>query len=192
MGQDTRRIRAEIDDTRQRMGETVEALSYKTDVKARTRDSISRKRDAVVGTVVGVKDAIVGTTGDVAGTVTDTLPSGEQIGDTARQAASVAQQNPLGLAIGSIAVGFLAGMILPSTRVEDERLGEAADQVKSRLVETGQQALEHGKAVAQDTLESASQTAQESARQHGEELTATAQTKAQQAVGEAGSAMKRG
>src|SRR5215210_3328864 len=55
-----------------------------------------------------------------------------------RSPLGVAQENPIGLALGSVAVGFVAGMLVPSTRVEDERLGPMADEVKERAKETGQ------------------------------------------------------
>ena len=189
MGEDPSRIREEIADTRARMGETVEALSYKTDVPARTRDAISDRKDAVIGKVTGMKDAIVGQAGSVGGTVGDALPSTDDIQQTARQAVGIAQRNPLGLALGAVALGFLTGMVVPSTRMEDERLGAAADQVKNRIAETGQQALEHGKAVAQDTLESAKQTAQESGQTHAGQLAETAQGNARDGAQEAASAV---
>ena len=63
------------------------------------------------------------------------------------------KQNPIGLAIGGAAVGFIAGLILPTTRIEDEKLGETSDEVMHRVKETGQEAIERGKQVAQDTLE---------------------------------------
>ena len=128
MGQEPDRIRAEIEQTRAEMSETVDALGYKADVKSRAKDSI-----------VGVKDRIAGGTPD----------SGE-VKDKARQARSVAQENPLGLAIGAVAVGFVAGMLIPSTRVEDEKFGSVADDVKEKVKETGQEAVERGKQVAQD------------------------------------------
>src|SRR5689334_14067124 len=133
------------------MGETVGALSYKADVKSRAKDNLREKKEAVVG----VKDRIVGAT-----------PDAGEVKHQARRAKSVAEQNPLGLAIGAVAVGFLAGMLVPSTRVEDDHIGELADEVKDRAKETGQEALEHGKQVAQDAVE----TAKDSAQSHGEEL----------------------
>jgi ElaB/YqjD/DUF883 family membrane-anchored ribosome-binding protein len=151
MGEDPDRIRLEIEHTREEMGETVDALGYKADVKSRAKDNLREKKEAVVG----VKDRIVGAT-----------PDGDDVKHQARRAKSVAESNPLGLAVGAIAVGFLAGMLVPSTRVEDDHMGELADDVKDRAKETGQEALEHGKQVAQDAVE----TAKDSAQSHGEEL----------------------
>ena len=139
MGQEPDRIRAEIEQTRAEMSETVDALGYKADVKTRAKEKI-----------VGVKDKVAGGTPD-SGDVTQQV----------RRASSVAQENPLGLAIGAVAVGFVAGMLIPSTRVEDEKLGEASDSVIEKVKETGQEALEHGKQVAQDAAQSAQQSAQE-------------------------------
>ena len=156
MGEDPDRIRREIEQTRAEMTETVDALGYKADVKSRTKDR-----------VVGVKDRVVGATPDTG-----------DVKHQAKRAKSVAEENPLGLAVGAVAVGFLAGMLIPSTRVEDEKLGQASDDVVDRIKETGQEALERGKQVAQD----AAQTAQESGREHAEGLKTTAQEHAQEAA----------
>ena len=37
-----------------------------------------------------------------------------------------AQDNPLGLAVGAAAVGFLAGLLVPVTQVENEKIGPMA------------------------------------------------------------------
>jgi ElaB/YqjD/DUF883 family membrane-anchored ribosome-binding protein len=150
MGEDPDRIRREIEQTRADMGDTVDALGYKADVKSRAKDR-----------VVGVKDRVVGAT-----------PDTQDVKHQARRAKSVAEENPLGLAVGAVAVGFLAGMLIPATRVEDEKLGPVADDVKERAKETGQEALERGKQVAQDAAE----TAKESGREHASELKETART----------------
>ncbi|MET0771126.1 MAG: hypothetical protein ABW081_14535, partial [Solirubrobacteraceae bacterium] len=89
----------------------------------------------------------------------------EQVKHQARRAKSVAQENPLGLAIGSVAVGFIAGLLLPSTRVEDEKLGEASDNVIEKVKETGSEALDHGKQVAQDAADTIKESGQEHAQQ---------------------------
>jgi len=143
MGEDPNAIRAEIERTRAEMGDTVDALGYKTDVKARTKDR-----------VVGVKDRVVGATPDTG-----------DVKQQARRAKSVAEENPLGLAVGAVAVGFLAGMLIPSTRVEDEKIGPVSDQVKAKAAETGHQALDRGKQVASDVASSAADTAKASGRE---------------------------
>jgi ElaB/YqjD/DUF883 family membrane-anchored ribosome-binding protein len=139
MGQEPDRIRAEIEHTRAEMSETVDALGYKADVKSRTKDSIA-----------SVKDRIAGST-----------PDSGDVKDKARRARSVAQENPIGLAIGAVAVGFVAGMLIPSTRLEDEKFGTVADDVKEKVKETGQEAVEHGKQVAQDAAQSMQETVKE-------------------------------
>jgi uncharacterized protein DUF3618 len=185
VGEDPDRIRREIEQTREQMGETVDALGYKTDVKARAKDSLQDKKESVMGVVQSAKERVVGagqSVGEsVAGagqSVGEAAPDPQQVKQQAKRAASVAQENPLGLAVGAVAVGFLAGMLIPSTRVEDEKLGPVADDVKDRAKQTGQEALERGKQVAQD----AAQTAKESGQQHAQELGSSAQEHAQQAM----------
>jgi gas vesicle protein len=168
VGEEPDRIRAEIEQTRAEMTDTVDALGYKADVKTRAKENLQDKKESAKESIVGVKDKVVGGTPD----------SGE-VKYKARQAASVAQENPLGLAIGSVAVGFLAGMLIPSTRVEDEKIGPIADDVKEKVRETGQEALEHGKQVAQGAAQSAQETVKESGQQHAQEVKESAQQSAQ-------------
>src|SRR5919204_1871392 len=159
MGEEPRTIRSEIEDTRERMGDTVEALAHKADVKSRAKESVSEKVDTVKSKVTGAKDSVGESTPDTA-----------QVKQGARRAVGIAQDNPLGLALGSVAVGFIAGLLIPSTRVEDEKLGPMADRVKEKATGAGQQALERGKEVAQDVADSAKETAKESGREHGREM----------------------
>src|SRR5918997_6804438 len=169
MGEDPDQIRREIEQTRAEMGETVDALGYKTDVKARAKDSIQDKKESVMGVASSAKERLVG----AGQSVGDATPDKQQVKQKARRAKSVAEENPLGLAIGAVAVGFLAGTLLPSTRVEDERLGELSDEVIERAKETGQEALERGKQVAQEEAQSTPETAKESGQQHADELRST-------------------
>jgi hypothetical protein len=53
-----------------------------------------------------------------------------------------------------------------------------ADELKSKAVEAGQEALEHGKQVAQATAESAVETAKAEGQRHSEELSSSLQEKA--------------
>jgi ElaB/YqjD/DUF883 family membrane-anchored ribosome-binding protein len=149
MGEETSRIREEIEETRGRMGDTVDQLAQKADIPGRVKESVADKRDRL-------KQQMQGT----AARVSDATPD---VREGAQQAVGIAQENPLGLALGGVAVGFLVGMAIPSTRIEDERVGPMADEVKHRAIETGQEAVERGKQVAQDAAEAATESAQEAA-----------------------------
>jgi ElaB/YqjD/DUF883 family membrane-anchored ribosome-binding protein len=187
MGQDPDAIRQDIAQTRAEMTETVEAIGYKADVPARAKEKVADKVDAARSKVseatTRAKEAVTGTAsragdtvGDAASRVGDATPSGDQVRQRARRAAGLARENPLGLAIGAAAIGFLVGLAVPSTRLEDERLGPVADEVKDRVKETGQEALERGKEVAR---EAASSTA-EAAREQGQDLAASARQRTQE------------
>jgi gas vesicle protein len=163
MGEDPDAIRDEIADTRERMGDTIDALGYKADVKSRAKDNVSGKVEAV-------KERL-GVAGQRANEAT---PDAGEVKHQVRRAAGVAQENPLGLAVGAVAVGFLVGLAVPSSSVEDEKLGPVADRVKDQAKETGQEALDRGKEVAQ----SAADTVSEEGRKHGEKLADSAKENA--------------
>jgi ElaB/YqjD/DUF883 family membrane-anchored ribosome-binding protein len=158
MGEDPSQIREQIEETRAHMGDTVDALAYKADVKERAKDSVTDKKDRAMESVTNAKDRLV-----------STAPSTGDVKQGAQQAASVAQENPIGLAIGGVAVGFLVGMALPSSRVEDQRLGPVADQAKERAREVGQEAVERGKSVVQETAQTAADTAREKSQEQARE-----------------------
>ena len=140
MGQDPSQIRNDIEDTRARMGDTAEALGHKADVPGRAREAVADK----VGTV---KEKFSGST-----------PSGTDVKQGAQQAVGIAKENPLGLAIGGLAVGLIAGLLLPSTRVENERIGPMADQVKEEVTE-------RGKHVAEQAVETVKEEGQKQAQE---------------------------
>jgi gas vesicle protein len=191
MGEDPAAIREQIEETRERMGDTVDALGYKADVPARAKDSIGDK-------VQGVKAKLTGT----ALQVSEATPDVQDAKQAGKQAVGLVQENPLGLAIGAAAVGFVAGMLIPSTRVEDERFGQVSDQVKEQAKETGQEAIEHGKEIAEETAQTAGQRVQEAAadirdkaqettQQHAQELGESAKDSAQQVQETAKSSTQR-
>ena len=166
MGQDPGQIRDDIEETRARMGDTAEALGHKADVPGRAREAISGRVESVKSTFGGAKNS-----------VNESTPSGGDVKQGAQQAVGMAKENPLGLAIGATAVGFVAGLLIPTTRVEDEKIGPMADQLKEQAKETGQEAIERGKQVAQDVAGQAADTARESGREQAEGLRDSAQDK---------------
>ena len=94
---DSEQLQREIEETREQLGDTVEALAQKADVKAHARQkledikaSLSEKREQLLGKA---KDA-----------------SPDSAATAAAQASHKARENPLPVAaVGAFAVGFLAG-----------------------------------------------------------------------------------
>jgi gas vesicle protein len=185
MGQDPDAIRQDIEQTRSEMSETVEAVGYKADVPSRAKEAVSEKVDNVKSkvsdTATRAREAVTGTTSRAG----DATPSRGEVKQQSRRVAGLARENPLGLAIGAAAIGFLAGLAVPSTRVENERLGPVADQVKDKVKETGQEALDRGKQVAQEVASTAAETAKERTQEHGQELADSARESAQDVASEA-------
>jgi gas vesicle protein len=165
MGQDPSDIRAGLEETRGRVGAEVDALSYKTDVSARVGDYVDEKKQAVKDKFTGARDAVTGT-------ASRAVPDGQRVS----RMKDTAERNPMGLAVGAAAVGFVAGLMIPSTRAEDERLGQMSDRLVEAAKETAGDAVERGKQVAQDAAE----TAKESGRQQSQELASNLQDRAQE------------
>jgi Protein of unknown function (DUF3618) len=223
MGKDSSEIRREIEQTRARMGDTVEALSYKADVPARVKDAVDDKVATVKGTISdvvesvkgtvgtalggakrsasdrlgataenlndaipGVKDKVNSVTSSVSGKVsglTDSLPSPGDVKSAAQRGVGIAMENPLGLALGALAVGFLAGLAAPVTDLEREKVGPIRDELLEKAQTIGSDVLEHGKQIVQETAQAALQTAQESAQRHGDQIASEANGDSQHGQG---------
>jgi predicted Zn-dependent protease len=92
-------IQKEIEATREQMGETIEALAAKADVKARAREKVA-----------DVKESVSARTDEALHRVRETSP--DSAVSAAGELSGKARQNPVPLAAaGAFAVGFLAGRI---------------------------------------------------------------------------------
>ncbi|MGJ7441773.1 DUF3618 domain-containing protein [Aquipuribacter sp. MA13-6] len=156
MGEAPDQLREDIEETRARMGERAEALAYKADVPARSKDKVHDLTDRIKEKVTGMGQTVSGTSHDAAGSVKDRAhgasdkvgDTAHKVGDGAQRAKGLAESNPLGLAIGAIAVGFLAGLAVPATRVEQEKLGPVAEQARAKAQEVGGQLADRTKDAA--------------------------------------------
>ena len=224
MGKDSSEIRREIEETRARMGDTVEALGYKADVPSRVKDAVNDRVETVKGTISDVVDSVKGTVADATGkvgtalggakrsvsdtvssttdkmgdttsnvtnsvqdtignvtgklgdvtsrlgSVTDKIPSAGDVRSVARRGVGIATENPLGLALGALAVGFLAGLAAPVTDIERETVGPIRDDLVERAKTIGGDVIEHGKQALQETAQNVVQTAVQTAQQHGQQV----------------------
>ena len=171
MAQTSDELKQEISQTREQMAETADALAYKADVPTRTKDWVGEKKDAIVSAV-----------GGATATVGDATPDGADVAQSVSRVKRLAERNPIGLAIGGAAVGFIAGLLAPSTRIEDERIGPMADEVKATAADAGREALDRGKDVIQEAGATAIETAKERGREEGEELSESLREKARGAA----------
>ena len=96
---DPEQIRDEIEETRREMGDTVEALAAKADVKARVKEKVTSTKESASNK----KDELLGKARE---TSPDTVTSG------ASQATQKAKENPLPVAaVGAFVGGFLLGRL---------------------------------------------------------------------------------
>lgn len=167
MAQTSDELKADIEQTREHMGDTVDALAYKADVPTRTKEWLGEKKDAIASKVGGASSKV----GDV-------TPDGEEVKQSMSGLKRTAERNPVGLAIAGAAAGFIAGVLTPSTRIEDEHIGPVADDVKATAGEAGREAVERGRTVVQEAGATAVEAAKETGREQSEELAASLQDKA--------------
>lgn len=175
-------IRSDIEQTRAQMGGTLDALGHKANVPARAKGWAGQKKDAVVGGCGSVVSKVYRGADSIVSRASGVTPSTGDVQAGAGGAKGTIQRNPLGVAFAGAAAGFLAGLFAPATRVEDEKLGPTADQVKSQAADAGQEALDHGKQVAQSVAQSAVETVKEEGKQHGEDLSSSREEKAREAA----------
>jgi len=96
---DPEQLREEIEETRRELGDTVEALAAKADVKSRAREKVESTKESVASK----KDELL----DKA---RETSP--ESVTAGASQATQIARENPMPVAaIGAFVAGFLVGRI---------------------------------------------------------------------------------
>ncbi|MFL5738556.1 MAG: DUF3618 domain-containing protein [Actinomycetota bacterium] len=167
MAQEPDAIRAEIAATRQRMGDAVEALAYKTDVKARARDKIDEVREivstATESFVESVREPLDAETRKEGASMSTNASSSTSSASSEgwEDEGGLLKRNPLVVAFGAAAIGFLAGLLVPSTPAENERLGPVADHVKQGARDAAQEAVGRGKAIAADAAVSATAAVKE-------------------------------
>ncbi|HEX5718203.1 MAG TPA: DUF3618 domain-containing protein [Thermoanaerobaculia bacterium] len=127
----------------------------------------STAKEAVVDAASTAKDAVIGAKDRVAEAAGTAREKASELSWQARERAryrtrqarvgfwETMEERPLALGAAAIALGVVAGLMIPSTRKEDELMGETRDRLMERAKEVGGEALEKGKQVAHvavDTL----------------------------------------
>jgi ElaB/YqjD/DUF883 family membrane-anchored ribosome-binding protein len=104
-------IRAEIESTQQELGDTVEALAHKTDVKAQASARIDAAKESVQESVHGTRESVSETKDDFVSKVKQATPETASAG--AQQMSAAVQDKPLPFATaGAFVAGVLLGWLI--------------------------------------------------------------------------------
>jgi hypothetical protein len=144
----------------ERLGSAKEGVAHGGEATAHgassLKDSVAGGAGAVGRAASAVKDAAAGGVSATAGAVGHAqeavvarVPDRDQAASGVGQIAATARANPVPFALGALALGAAVGVLLPSTRVEDERLGGAAEGLRERGAELGHDVVERGREAAE-------------------------------------------
>jgi hypothetical protein len=98
--------------------------------------------------------------------MTESLPDDLPEGSRAERGLRLLRDNPLGLILVGLAIGIIAGVVAPVSRLEREKIAPLRDEVVDRAKRAADDVVVHGRGVFQDTLSAASA----SAAKHGQAL----------------------
>lgn len=116
---------------------------------------------SVTGSVATATHAAADTAGSLGHDVREHMPTVGGARQEVERAAGTVRANPIAIAAGALALGAVAGMLLPSTRTEDEHLGPMTDEVRGRGAEVAQEAVDKGREAISEAGERLSSVARE-------------------------------
>jgi ElaB/YqjD/DUF883 family membrane-anchored ribosome-binding protein len=173
---DIERIRAELDDTLDALGDHVKPSRIAERRTRGIRRSVTAARERVMGTASSAGDSLQGAQSQMGDAASDAA-------DRAREAPQwVAQEtrgNPLVAGMVAFGVGMLLGSLAPPTEAERhavdamsdqlepvrQKAMEAASSVKDEVSDAARGATQHVKEQAQDSAHEVQSSAQDSAAQ---------------------------
>ncbi|GAB3080008.1 MULTISPECIES: DUF3618 domain-containing protein [unclassified Phycicoccus] len=145
-------IRREIEDTRGRLSNDVNALTETVSPSNVAR----RQADKVAGVATSVKERVMGAADDVRGSGSDAASSvGRAPGAAADKARRKTEGNPLAAGLIALGAGWLVGSMLPASEKEK--------QAAVALKDKAEPLIEEAKSVAQDTAQELKEPAQQAA-----------------------------
>jgi gas vesicle protein len=192
MGQSAQQVRADIERTREDLGQDLDAIGDKISprkaVRRRTdrvRSKLTDMKERVMGSAESATSSVSSGGSSVAGSVRDAASDvASSVGDATSGAADTVRHvpdvvekqtegNPMAVGLIAFGLGALAGTILPSTQTEKSMAPELRERVVEPVKETASEAArEVGQDLrgsAEEAAERVRQTAQEGARRLTEE-----------------------
>jgi hypothetical protein len=185
MGKSASDVRTEIEDTRQDMSQTIDAIADRTS----PRRVVARRRERMASGWRSMRERVMGRADDVratAGGRAYELAGGAQeraggVAEQARRAPEVVveqtQGNPLAAGLIAFGGGLLLASMLPPTEAEQRVAGKVREQtqpLQDELVRAGQAVGEDLKSSAQDAAEQVKQRAAEATSTVGDDVRSSA------------------
>lgn len=150
----------EVEDARRRVAEDVRSVAENANVVERAKESAQNKIDDVKSSVgqrvQGVRDKLE--------------DARDQVREGARNIQLNPADNPIGMLIAGMAVGFLIGLALPVTRLESERLGPIAHDMKDKAKQAGSEVVRRGGEVIKETISAGRDAATNSIREQARDM----------------------
>lgn len=164
-------IRADIEETRRRLGSNVDAVAD----KVTPSHIVQRQTDKVKDAVSGVKDKVMGAADSMTdkvqagtGSATDGVSrAGSAVGDAPQKLTAKAQGNPIAAGLIAFGAGLLAASLIPASekeRIAADNIKTAAEPLTTQVADTAKEMAQGLKEPAQEAVENVKATATEAAQ----------------------------
>ncbi|MFT5470091.1 MAG: ElaB/YqjD/DUF883 family membrane-anchored ribosome-binding protein [Verrucomicrobiales bacterium] len=133
-------------DPKSRMDKTVDSI----------KDAASTAGETITDKAAAAKTSITEGARNLADTGEKvTAEVKEKVGDGVDTVTDIAKENPIAVGGGILALGLLAGLLIPRTRTEDKLMGGISDGLLEDARDVGRDALKRGKEAVHQAVESA-------------------------------------
>ena len=151
-------------------GSAADLLASASDTASTFADRASDTKDKLAGKVADGKSTLTDTTSKLQGRVSDTRDKladatsqlADRVNETggtlqgqAQTGLRIVRENPLGLVLSGLAVGFLAGVLAPVTDVEREKIAPLRDEIVGRAQRAADDVVQHGRGILEETAAAA-------------------------------------
>jgi len=152
MGQSTEELRRDIDQTREGLSDTLDAIGDRVSPGRR----LERRKNRTVQGFQSLKDRVMGTVSSAKDDVTENTGAAfDAIASTPDSVRSQTQGSPLAMGAIAFGVGFVAAAVFPPSRSEQhaaQQLLDKAEPVKDELLAAGHDVASELKDSAQTAL----------------------------------------
>ena len=133
-----------------------------------------------------LKAKVPDSVGDAKARVAEATPSKEDVKQKAQAAADTAKDNPVALVAGAAAAGLAAGVAIPQTEIEKQKLGPKAQEARQNIETKVKDTVDQAKSSAQEAMQGVAGAVKEKGQEQGGkvgELAEKAADKTQERVG---------